>query len=91
MKWVFERVHGTAKAVDTPIGRLPAPDSLDVSGLEVSETALQELLRVDLDRWTSELPALKSHYERFGAKLPQGLRDELSALEQRLAASIATA
>ncbi len=91
LKWVFERVHGTAKAVDTPIGRLPAPDSLDVSGLEVSETALQELLRVDLDRWTSELPALKSHYERFGAKLPQGLRDELSALEQRLAASIATA
>ncbi len=91
LKWVFERVHGTAKAVDTPIGRLPAPDSLDVSGLEVSEMALQELLRVDLDRWTSELPALKSHYERFGAKLPQGLRDELSALEQRLAASIATA
>ncbi len=91
LKWVFERVHGTAKAVDTPIGRLPAPDSLDVSGLEVSETALQELLRVDLDRWTSELPALKSHYERFGAKLPQGLRDELSALEQRLAASNATA
>ncbi len=91
LKWVFERVHGTAKAVDTPIGRLPAPGSLDVSGLEVSETALQELLRVDLDRWTSELPALKSHYERFGAKLPQGLRDELSALEQRLAASIATA
>jgi phosphoenolpyruvate carboxykinase (GTP) len=25
LKWVVERVQGTATAIDTPIGRLPAP------------------------------------------------------------------
>ncbi len=91
LKWVFERVHGTAAAVDTPIGRLPAPGALDLSGLQVPEGAVEELLRVDLDLWTQELPAIKTHFDKFGAKMPQGLRDELASLEQRLASANATA
>jgi phosphoenolpyruvate carboxykinase (GTP) len=91
LKWVFERVHGSAKAVDTPIGRLPAPGSLDLSGLTLSEQALDELLHVDVERWNQELPVIRKHFDKFGARLPQGLRDELAALEQRLTAAAATA
>ncbi len=84
LKWVFERVHGSAKAVETPIGRLPARDALDVSGLDVPVAALEELLRVDVEGWTQQLAAVRTHYEKFGTRLPQGLKDELQALEQRL-------
>ena len=91
LKWVFERVHGTAQAVDTPIGRLPAPGALDLSGLALDKSAVDELLRVDLDRWTNEIPVTKAHFEKFGAKLPAGLREELAKLEQRLASAAATA
>ncbi len=91
LKWVVERVQGTAKAVDTPIGRLPAPGALDVSGLNVSEAALAEVLRVDVEGWANEVPLMKEHFDKFGSKLPQGLRDELAALEQRLASSKQTA
>jgi phosphoenolpyruvate carboxykinase (GTP) len=91
LKWVFERVQGTANAVDTPIGRLPAPGSLDLSGLNLPESALAELLRVDVERWSSELPVIREHFARFGSKLPKGLSDELSALEQRLSSAAATA
>jgi len=91
LKWIFERVHGTAQAVDTPIGRLPAPGALDLSGLKLADTALDELLRVDIEGWSNELPVMKQHFQKFGSRLPQGLRDELSALEQRLASANATA
>ncbi len=91
LKWVFERVHGTAQAVDTPIGRLPAPGALDLSGMNVSPSALEELLRVDVEGWTNELPIMKVHFDKFGSRLPKGLRDELCALEQRLASANATA
>ena len=91
LKWVFERVHGTGEAVDTPIGRLPAPGALDLSGLALDKSAVDELLRVDLDRWTNEIPVTKAHFEKFGAKLPAGLREELAKLEQRLASAAATA
>ncbi len=87
LKWVHERLMGTAQAVDTPIGRLPAPGSLDLTGLSVPEATMQELLRVDIEGWTSELPLVRAHFEKFGRKLPRGLLDELEALEQRLAAS----
>jgi phosphoenolpyruvate carboxykinase (GTP) len=91
LKWIFERVQGTAAAVDTPIGRLPAPGALDLSGLSLTEGAEQELLRVDVERWNAELVEIRSHFDKFGAKLPKGLRDELSALEQRLTGATATA
>jgi phosphoenolpyruvate carboxykinase (GTP) len=84
LKWIFERCDGTAKAVDTPIGRLPAEGSLDMSGLSVEPAAMDELLKVDRDGWKAELPSIREHYATFGAKLPKGLVDELAALEQRL-------
>ena len=49
LKWVFERVTGTGQAVETPIGRLPAPGALDLGGLSVPEAAMSELLKVDVD------------------------------------------
>jgi phosphoenolpyruvate carboxykinase (GTP) len=87
LKWVFERVTGTAGAVDTPIGRLPAPGALDLTGLAVSKTAQEELLRVDVERWIADLPLLRAHYARFGARLPAALKDEMDALERRLRAA----
>ena len=87
LKWVFERVTGSANAVETPIGRLPEPGALDMSGLSVPASAMDELLRVDIEGWSHQLTEIHKHYEKFGAKLPQGLKDELKALEQRLQAA----
>jgi phosphoenolpyruvate carboxykinase (GTP) len=84
LKWIFERCDGTAKAVDTPIGKLPAEGSLDVRGLKVTPEDLKELTHVDKDGWKAELPLIKEHFATFGAKLPNALSDELSALEKRL-------
>jgi phosphoenolpyruvate carboxykinase (GTP) len=89
LKWIFERVTGTAEAVETPIGRLPAPGGLDLSLLRVPEANLEQLLHVDTDGWAAELPAIRKHLDQFGSHLPQGLRDELSGLEQRLQERVA--
>jgi phosphoenolpyruvate carboxykinase (GTP) len=84
LKWIFERVTGKADAKDTAIGRLPAPGALDHSGLDVPKAEMDKLLEVDVDGWTDQLPLIKEHYEKFGAHLPKGLKDELEALETRL-------
>jgi phosphoenolpyruvate carboxykinase (GTP) len=87
LKWIFERVHGSGKAVDTPIGRLPAPGAIDVGGLRISDADMSELIRADVEAWIAELPSIRVHYEKFGDQLPKGLRDELAALEKRLQAA----
>ncbi len=88
LKWIFERCEGTAKAVETPIGNLPTRDAIDLDGLdEVSPEDLEELLRVDTEGWTAEVRGIEEYYENFGDRVPQELRDELAALEERLRAA----
>jgi phosphoenolpyruvate carboxykinase (GTP) len=88
LKWIVERCIGTAKAVETPIGNVPAEGALDVDGLdEVSRDDLAELLRVDVDGWLAELPLISEYYDQFGSHLPSELRDELQALKDRLEAA----
>jgi phosphoenolpyruvate carboxykinase (GTP) len=84
LKWIFERCDGTAEAVDTPIGRLPKPDSLDTSSLDIPAAHVQELLSVDAGLWREEIPSIREHLAKFGEELPAALRDELEQLEQRL-------
>ena len=84
LKWIFERVNGEADAIDTPIGRLPVPGALELSGLKISQQAIDELLRVDIDGWRAEVPLIKQHFEMFGDRLPRELHSELSRLEDRL-------
>jgi phosphoenolpyruvate carboxykinase (GTP) len=84
LKWIFERIEGTAKAVKTPIGYIPAPGAIDTSGLDISGEDMTELLKVDTGDWLKEVESIKEHYSQFGERFPQGLRDELAALEKRL-------
>ncbi len=44
LKWIFERVEGGGEAVETPIGYLPTPEALDLSGLDASCGDLKDLL-----------------------------------------------
>jgi phosphoenolpyruvate carboxykinase (GTP) len=84
LKWIVERVHGTAAAVDTPIGRVPAINALDTHGLDVASDTLAQLLRVDAEAWRAEIPLIEAHYASLGERLPSQLVDQLRALEKRL-------
>jgi phosphoenolpyruvate carboxykinase (GTP) len=85
LKWVCERVSGKGKAQQTPIGILPTTGALDVSGLELPQGQLAELLRVDLEGWKHEAQEIDKYFDRFGDRLPAPLRDEVARLRERLA------
>ena len=85
LKWIFERCEGDAEAVDTPIGKLPALDSLDLSGLpRLSADDAATLLKVDIEGWLEEIPLIRDYYRQFGSRLPQAMEEEVTALETRL-------
>jgi phosphoenolpyruvate carboxykinase (GTP) len=86
LKWVSDRCDGKVHAVDTPIGRLPAPADLDTTGLDLPASNLAKLLSVDVDGWLAEVPLIREHFAKFGSHLPQGLQDEVAGLEKRLKA-----
>jgi phosphoenolpyruvate carboxykinase (GTP) len=85
LKWIVERLEGEADATATAIGYVPTRAALDVSGLDLSDEALDLLLDVDHDVWAEEAALIPPHYEAFGDRLPAALWEEHAALMQRLA------
>jgi phosphoenolpyruvate carboxykinase (GTP) len=86
LAWVFGRCAGTAEAVQSPIGLLPAPGAIDTDGLDLSDADMAKVLAVDAEELRAQLPQVEEHLARFGERLPRELRDQLSALEARLGA-----
>ena len=84
LEWMCERVEGKVDARETPIGLVPRESDLDLSGLDVPDQNMRELLRVDRDAWRAEVPDIERHFSQFGERLPDRLRAQLSNLESRL-------
>ena len=84
LKWIYERVAGDGKAVQTPIGYLPTADAIDISGSDISRENMVLLLTVDTQDWIQEIESIREHYRRFGDRLPEALNRELESLEERL-------
>ena len=87
LKWIFERCDEKVRYTETPIGRLPSPADIDMNGLNLPPANLSKLLSVDVPGWLDEVPRIKEHFAKFGDRLPEGLNDEVAALDQRLRAA----
>ncbi|MBR4251577.1 MAG: phosphoenolpyruvate carboxykinase (GTP) [Kiritimatiellae bacterium] len=89
LKWVFQRCEGTVGAKETPIGLLPDPADLDLTGLSLDPDDLADLLTPDIPGALVDIPAYRAHYAKFGDAIPPALTAELDALEARLRAAAA--
>jgi phosphoenolpyruvate carboxykinase (GTP) len=84
LKWALDRIEGKAAAIDTPIGRVPTPESLDLQGLELTAEDVASALYVDVEEWKKEIPAIEEWFDKIGTAIPTPLRDELESLRLRL-------
>ena len=84
LKWVIERLDGTGEGVDTPVGIVPAPGALDVSGLDMTDEDIAKALAVNADEWAVELGLIEEWLAKFGESLPTQMQDELATLKANL-------
>ena len=84
LKWICERVEGTGKAQKTPIGNLPTPDALDLSGLNLPADDVKTLTVGGRARLEEEVEDVAANYAKFGSHLPKALTEQLEGLKQRL-------
>ncbi|HEV8641831.1 MAG TPA: phosphoenolpyruvate carboxykinase (GTP) [Methylomirabilota bacterium] len=86
LKWMVERIRGTARAEETPVGWVPAPGALDTSGLDVTPERLGQALRCDAREWLAALDDLGEFYRQFGARLPAPIAQALAETQRRFRA-----
>jgi phosphoenolpyruvate carboxykinase (GTP) len=87
LKWVVERLEGKAEAVESPIGLVPAPGALDVSGLDMTDEQVAKATAVHPEDWKKELPLIEEWLQKFGDDLPTELWAEYDGLKARLDAT----
>ncbi|GAB3651590.1 phosphoenolpyruvate carboxykinase (GTP) [Zhihengliuella somnathii] len=84
LKWVTERIEGTGAAQETPIGSVPAPDALDLTGLEgYTADDVAGAVAVDPEEWKAEISDIENWYANFGEALPESLQREIAGLKER--------
>lgn len=85
LMWIVDRCKGNADAVETAIGYEPKAEDINIEGLDIDVDTVRGLLNVDKDLWKEEAAGIHEFYGKFGDRLPEELKHQLAALEERLA------
>jgi phosphoenolpyruvate carboxykinase (GTP) len=83
LKWMVERIRGTGRAEETPIGWVPAPGAIDIGGLDVTPAQLGEALHCDAGEWLQALDELGEFNKQFGDRLPRPITESLAVTRRR--------
>ena len=85
LNWAIRRAQGdpSCKAAETPIGRVPRKEDLDLSGLNISAEHFRKLVEVDRKDWEKELQDAKQFLEQFGSRLPAEIWKEFNRLKKQ--------
>ena len=84
LEWILGRCNNKVEAVKTPIGYIPRPSDIDITGLILPIGTLEQLLAIDKEEWFEELKGIKSFFKQFKKDLPQELWQEYEELSLRL-------
>ena len=84
LEWILNRCNNRVGAVKTPIGYLPYPGDIDLTGLELAPHTFEKLLEVSKNDWLEELKGIKEFFKLFKKTLPKELWEEFESLSKRL-------
>ena len=72
LKWIVQRVKGSASAVESPIGWVPRYEDMDWKGLErFTKEDFAGVMTVDREPWKQELLSHEELFEKFYDKMPK--------------------
>ena len=73
LAWAIARSTGRANALETPVGWVPRPGDLDLTGLDVAPDRVAAALRVDQAEWATELGTHADWFAKLGDTVPAAL------------------
>ncbi|HJX51456.1 MAG TPA: phosphoenolpyruvate carboxykinase (GTP), partial [Polyangia bacterium] len=86
VEWILARCRGEVEPVETPIGYVPNPKDIDMTGLSMPNRAMDKLFAVNRKDWLAELDAVGKFFEGFGTRLPDEMWRQHELLRTRLQA-----
>jgi phosphoenolpyruvate carboxykinase (GTP) len=85
LKWIVERTHGRADAVETPLGWVPGPRDFDLGGMSgFDPAAMAKAQEIGLEEWRREALTHDDLMLKLYADLPKELLFQRELLVARL-------
>jgi len=84
LEWIVDRCDNEVDAVNTPIGYIPRPEDIDLTGLSLHAQTLEKLFHIDKKSWSEELEGINRFFKQFKKDLPQELWQEYESLKERI-------
>ena len=86
VEWILARCRGEVEAVDTPIGYVPNPSDIDMTGLSMPNGAMDKLFAINRKDWLAEVDAVGKFFDGFGTRMPDEMWRQHDLLRGRLPA-----
>lgn len=84
LTYIFDRCNDKDIAMDSPVGKIPKPETINIDGLAVTKEDMEKVMRVDKEEWKEEVKRIEKFYKIFDSHLPKELTQELNKLKERL-------
>lgn len=85
LEWMIKRVKGEVGVEATPIGHLPNEADLNLDGVHLTAEGREKLFGYDRAGWAHEFAGITEYLDEYGARMPQGLKDECAMIRKELA------
>jgi phosphoenolpyruvate carboxykinase (GTP) len=86
LKWMIDRIEGSAKGTEHVFGVSPSYEELNWTGLNFSAEQFKTVTSIDKAAWQQELKLHAELFEQLAYHLPEELKATKAQIEQRLAA-----
>ncbi len=72
LKWIIDRIHGRAYAIESPLGWMPRRQDIDLQGMDgFTHDNFHQLMEVDCGAWTREALSDEELALRLYGKMPK--------------------
>jgi phosphoenolpyruvate carboxykinase (GTP) len=83
LDWIARRCKGEVDARRLPIGYVPDPGDIDLTGLNLRNDSQEALFSISRDEWAADIENIETFFRQFGDRLPKEMWDEHRALKSR--------
>ncbi|GAA0580757.1 phosphoenolpyruvate carboxykinase (GTP) [Caenispirillum bisanense] len=84
LKWIVDRVHGRARAVESPIGWEPFHEDIEWNGIEFEKGKFEKIMAVEKAVALDEANEEDKLFDQFDGRLPKEMRLHQQMLIARL-------
>ena len=84
IEWILKRVEGEGEAAESPIGKIPTKEALNLKNLDLSDETFNEMFKIDRTEWKNEAEGHIDYLTQFNDHLPNELITENQNLKKRL-------